>query len=305
MPMATIYNQIDANRRKTWLIMFLFTAFILAVAYIFTLTLGYEGPSALGFVGIFLIIAGFVNFFSYYFSDAVVIAISGAKPIEKKDNPELYRIVENLCIGSGLPAPKIYIINDPAPNAFATGRDPKHAVLAVTTGLLERMEKIELEGIVAHELSHIKNYDTRVMTIVVILVGLVALLADVFMRSFFWGGGGRSRDRDRGAAILMIVALILAISAPIIAQLIKLAISRKREYLADASGALLTRYPEGLAQALGKIAAYPESLRQANTATAHLYIVNPFRGREAKSWFTHLFSTHPPIEERIKILRAM
>jgi len=303
--MATIYNQIDANRRKTWLIMFLFTAFIAVVAYVFTFALGYEGPSALGFVGIFLIIAGFLNFFSYFWSDKVVIALSGAKLIEKNDNPELYRTVENLCIGFGLPPPKVYIIDDPAPNAFATGRDPNHAVVAVTTGLLAGLEKIELEGVLAHELSHIKNYDTRVMTIVVILVGLVALLTDVFMRSFFWGGGRRSRDRDRGAAIFMVVALVLAILAPIVAQLIKFAISRKREFLADASGALLTRYPEGLAKALEKIASYPDSTSHATAATAHLYIVNPFRGQEAKSWFTHLFSTHPPVEERIKILRSM
>lgn len=303
--MTTIYSQIEANSRKTWLIMFVFTAFIAAVAYVFTLALGYQGPSALGFIGIFLIIAGFLNFFSYYWSDKVVMALSGAKPVEKKDNPELYRLVENLCIGSGLPQPKIYLVDDPSPNAFATGRNPKHAALAVTTGLLERMEKVELEGVLAHELSHVKNYDTRVMTIVVILVGLVALLADIFLRSTFWGWGNRDREREKGGSILMVLAIVLAIFAPITAQLIKLAISRKREFLADASGALLTRYPEGLARALEKIAAYPKGVEKATTATAHLYIANPFKGEQAKNWLANLFSTHPPIEERIKILRSM
>lgn len=302
--MAAIYDQIEANRRKTWLIMFLFTAFILVIAYVFSSVLGYEGPSALGFVGMLLIITGFINFFSYYWSDKVVMAISGAHPIEKKDNPELYRSVENLCIGSGLPLPKIYVMDDPSPNAFATGRDPQHAALAVTTGLLGRLEKIELEGVVAHELSHIKNYDTRVMTVVVILVGLVALMADMFLRSTFWGGG-RGRGRDRGAAVFMIFAMVLAILAPITAQLIKFAISRRREFLADASGVLLTRYPDGLARALEKIAAYPEGVQRASAATAHLYIASPFRGVGKGSWFTNLFSTHPPVGERIKILRSM
>lgn len=300
----TIYNQIDANRRKTWLIMFLFSLFIVAVAYIFTIALGYRGPGALGFLGMFFIISGLMNLASYYWSDKVVMAISGAKQISQKDNPTLFRTVENLCIGAGQPMPKIYIMNEDAPNAFATGRDPKHAAIAVTTGLLAKLEKLELEGVIAHELSHVKNYDTRLMTVVVILVGLVVLLADFFLRAQFWGRGD-NEDRGRGAAVFMILALIAAILAPIAAQLIQLAISRRREFLADASGALLTRYPDGLADALEKIAADRVPLRMANTATAHLYIANPFKGKQATSWLTKLFMTHPSVEERIKVLRQM
>lgn len=300
----TIYNQIDANRRKTWLIMFLFSLFIVGVAYVFTIALGYRGLGGLGFLGIFFIISGLMNLASYYWSDKIVMAISGAKQISQKDNPTLFHTVENLCIGDGLPRPKIYIMNEEAPNAFATGRDPQHAAIAVTTGLLEKLEKIELEGVIAHELSHVKNYDTRLMTIVVILVGLVALLADFFLRAQFLGRGD-NEDRGRGAAIFMILALVAAILAPIVAQLIQLAISRKREFLADASGALLTRYPDGLASALEKIAADRVPLRMANTATAHLYIANPFKGKQATSWLTKLFMTHPPVEERVKALRAM
>jgi heat shock protein HtpX len=299
----TIYNQIDANRRKTWLIMFFFSFFIVGVAYLFTLALGYEGPSALGFTGMFLIVSGLINLGSYYWSDKIVMVISGAKQIQKKDNPTLFRTVENLCIGAGIPMPKIYIMSEAAPNAFATGRDPKHAAIAVTTGLLEKLEKLELEGVIAHELSHIKNYDTRLMTIVVILVGLVALMADFFIRSLYWGRG--SDENRRGAAIFVILALVAAIIAPIAAQLIRLAISRRREFLADASGALLTRYPDGLASALEKIVALKIPLKTASYATAHLYIANPFKGKQAISWLTRLFMTHPPVEERIKALREM
>ncbi len=231
------------------------------------------------------------------------MAISGAKQIQEKDNSTLFHTVENLCLGAGQPMPKIYVINEAAPNAFATGRDPKHAAIAVTTGLLEKLEKLELEGVIAHELSHVKNYDTRLMTIIVILVGLVALMADFFMRSVFWGRGD-SEDR-RGAAIFMILALVAAILAPLTAKLIQLAVSRRREFLADASGALLTRYPDGLASALEKIAADRTPLPSASTATAHLYIASPFKGKQAINWFTKLFMTHPPVEERIKALRAM
>lgn len=299
----TIYSQIEANRKKTWLIMFFFSFFIVAVAYLFTLALGYQGPSALGFVGMFFIIAGLINLGSYYWSDKMVMAISGAKQIQEKDNPVLFHTVENLCIGAGTPMPKIYLLQEAAPNAFATGRDPKHAAVAVTTGLLEKLEKLELEGVIAHELSHIRNYDTRLMTIIVILVGLVALMADFFMRSLFWGrGDGENR---RVAAIFMILALVAAIVAPIAAQLIQLAISRRREFLADASGALLTRYPDGLASALEKIAADRTPLRAASTATAHLFIANPFKGKQAVNWLTKLFLTHPPVEERIAALRSM
>lgn len=297
-----IYNQINSNKIKTWLIMFLFIVFISTLAYIYGKASGY-GLSA---TGIALIFSGVISFASYYYSDRIVLTMSGAKRIEKKDNPELFRIVENLCIGSGLPMPKVYIIEDSAPNAFATGRDPKHSVVCVTSGLLDKLNKVELEGVIAHELSHVKNYDIRVMSIVVILVGVVALLADFFTRSIWYGG--RRRDREESGSsqgIFLAIGIILAIISPIIATLIQLAISRKREFLADASGALLTRYPEGLASALEKISKDKEPLEAANNATAHLYIVNPFKGKDIANWFSGLFNTHPPIEERVKILRSM
>jgi len=285
--------------------MLLFAIFLTFVVYVFTNALGFKGPSALGFSGIALIIAGIMNFFSYYYSDRMVMAISGAKQIQKKDNPTVFRTVENLCIASGLPMPKIYIIDDSAPNAFATGRDPKHASIAFTTGILDKLSKLELEGVAAHELSHVGNYDTRLMTIVSILVGSVALLADWFIRITWWGGG-RDDDRDSSNAIFMVIALVLAILAPVIATLIQLAISRKREFLADASGALLTRNPEELATALVKISKDPEPLEAANKATAHLYIVNPFKeGHKLVGTFANLFNTHPPIEERVRALRNM
>lgn len=284
--------------------MFGFATFITALAYIFTQALGFEGPSALSFSGVALIIAGLLNFFSYYTSDKLVMAISGAKQIQKKDNPTLFRTVENLCIASGLPMPKIYIINDTAPNAFATGRDPRHAAVAFTTGILTKLNKLELEGVTAHELSHVGNYDTRLMTIVSILVGTVALLADFFFRITFYSH--RDRDRNSGNGVFLVIGLVMAILAPIIAILIQLAISRKREFLADASGALLTRHPDGLADALLKISADKEPLEVANKATAHLYIVNPLKNhKDAIGWFAGLFNTHPPIAERVKVLRAM
>jgi heat shock protein HtpX len=227
--------------------------------------------------------------------------------VTKEEEPEYYRTVENLCIGAGLPMPRLYIIEDSAPNAFATGRDPNHAVICVTRGLLQKMDHLELEGVIAHELSHIGNYDIRLMTLVVVLVGIVALLADFMFRFTIWGAGGRSSNRGRsgGSAVIIIyaVALLAAILAPIAAQLIRLALSRQREYLADASGALLTRYPEGLASALEKISADKEPLEAANKATAHLYIVSPLL--EHQSFLNNLFSTHPPIEERIRRLRSM
>lgn len=310
----TAYTQVSANRFKTWLIMFGFAISITLLAYIFTMALGFDGPSALSFSGIALIIAGLMNFFSYYTSDKLVMAISGAKQIQKKDNPTLFRTVENLCIASGLPMPKIYIINDTAPNAFATGRDPKHAAIAFTNGILSKLSKLELEGVTAHELSHVGNYDTRLMTIVSILVGTVALLADFFLRISFYSH--RDRDRNSGSGIFIVIGFIMAILAPIIAVLIQLSISRKREYLADASGALLTRNSGSLADALLKISADKEPLEAANKATAHLYIVNPFhidspgnvhpeRSRGAIGWFAGLFNTHPTIQKRVEALRAM
>lgn len=284
--------------------MLIFAFIITFIVYIFTIALGFEGPSALGFSGIALIIAGILNFFSYYNSDKIVMAISGAKQIQKKDNPTLFRTVENLCIASGMPMPKIYIIGDAAPNAFATGRDPRHAAIAFTKGILDKLTKLELEGVTAHELSHVGNYDTRLMTIVSILVGTVALAADFFLRMSFYSG--RNRDDRGGNQIFMLIGIVMAFLAPIIAMLIQLSISRKREYLADASGALLTRNPDSLADALLKISQDKEPLEAANKATAHLYIVNPLKNhKDAIGWFAGLFNTHPPIHERVKVLRAI
>ena len=309
----TAYTQISANRFKTWIIMLGFAAFITGLVYVFTQALGFRGPSALGFSGIALIVAGIMNFIAYYNSDKMVMAISGAKQIQKKDNPTLFRTVENLCITSGLPMPKIYTIGDSAPNAFATGRDPQHASIAFTSGIVAKLTKLELEGVAAHELSHVGNFDTRLLTIVSILVGTVALLADFFLRMSFYS----NRDREnKGNGLLLMLGIIMAFLAPIVAVLIQLAISRKREFLADASGALLTRNPDALAEALLKISQDKDPLEVANKATAHLYIVNPFhidspgnvhpeRQRRAIGWFASLFNTHPPIAERIKALRAM
>lgn len=299
-----IYSAISSNKLKTWLIMILFVVFITTIVYVFSKALGY---SPLGITGFALIIAGLMSLGSYYYSDKLVLASVHAQPIEEKDNPTLYNTVENLAIGAGLPKPRVYIINDPAPNAFATGRDPKHAVVAVTRGLLEKLNKIELEGVIAHELSHVKNYDTRLMAIVAILVGFIAIFADFFMRSLWFRGFNRDNDRGGGnlQTIFLAVGIILAILSPIVATLIQLALSRKREFLADASGVLLTRYPEGLASALEKISSDKNPLRGANNATAQLFIVNPFKGKDAKAWFSSLFNTHPPLTERIRILRSM
>jgi len=294
-----MYSIIAQNTRKTWIIMFLFVIFITTIAYVFGKANGY----GLSFAGIALIISGVMSLGSYYFSDSLVLATTGAKPVKKADYPELYRIVENLSIGDGLPMPKVCVLADPSPNAFATGRDPKHGVVCVTTGLLERLNKSELEGVLAHELSHIKNFDTRVMAVAAILVGFVAILADFFMRSLWFRGS--DDDRGRANGIFIIIGIVFAIISPIIATLLQLAVSRKREFLADASGALLTRYPDGLASALEKIAADPRPVRTASNATAHLFIANPFKGKDTKAWFTSLFNTHPPMEERIKLLRAM
>ena len=300
----TAYTQVSANKYKTWLIMLIFAFFITFAVYVFTFALGFQGLSALGFSGIALIIAGIMNFFSYYYSDKMVMAISQAKQIQIKDNPTLFRTVENLCIASGLPMPKIYIINDSAPNAFATGRDPKHAAIAFTKGILDKLTKLELEGVTAHELSHVGNYDTRMMTIVSILVGTIALAADFFLRISFYSG--RNREERGSNQLMMIIGVLMAILAPIVATLIQLAISRKREFLADASGVLLTRNPDGLASALLKISHDKEPLEAANKATAHLYIINPLKNRkDAIGWFAKLFNTHPPIEERIRVLHQM
>ncbi len=313
MAIPTAQNQITSNVFKTWLIMFLFAIFVVALVFVFARGFGYNTPSALSLAGFALILAGVMNFFSYFYSDKMVLAISGAKPVSEKTNRPLYRLVENLAIAAGIPTPKIYSIDDSAPNAFATGRDPKHSAIAFTSGILEKLNKPELEGVAAHELSHVRNRDTLLLSIVSILVGLVALLADWFLRMTWFSG--RDRDDDnRGNAIFFVIALISAIIAPLIATLIQLAISRRREFLADASGAYLTRDPEQLAYALEKISGDPEPLEVANRATAHLYIVNPLKGSEALNsprsaggagFLSGLFNTHPPIKDRVKALMAM
>ncbi|MFC1663902.1 M48 family metallopeptidase [Patescibacteria group bacterium] len=297
-----IYTQAESNIRKTWLYLTFFLFLILGLGWLFSYLL--ESSLILFIAVIFSI---FISFSSYWYSDKIVLAMTKAKPIKKRDNPELYRLVENLCIVAGLPLPKIYILDEAQPNAFATGRDAKHAVVAVTRGLLEKLERVELEGVVAHELSHIGNKDMLLQTIVVVLVGVIVIMTDFFFRISFWGGFGRRGNREGGqiGVVLMLIAVALAVLAPVFATLIKLAISRKREFLADASGALLTRYPEGLAKALEKISADPNSLKAANNAISHLYISSPFRGKEKASWLHKLFMTHPAAKERIAALREM
>src|SRR3989344_2195554 len=241
-----------------------------------------------------------MSFSSYYWSDKVVLSLSRARPADPKRDFDFYTVAENMAIAAGLPKPKLYVIDDQAMNAFATGRDPKHAVIVATTGILQKLSRSELEGVIAHEMSHVKNYDIRVMSIVTVLVGFVAILADMFLRNMFWGG--RDRDNKAGGVILL-VGIVLGLLSPIIAQLIQLSVSRRREYLADASGALLNRNPDALADALEKLAHDRNPLHSASNATAHLFITNPFKGKEVKNFLAGLFNTHPPIEERIKILR--
>ena len=295
--MATLYTQQDKNVRKTWVLMTLFLIVVIGIGWGFSLV--YQN-SVILYLVIFFAVA--MNFFSYWYSDKIVLKMSGAKPVKKEDNRELWNIVENLSITAGLPMPKLFVINDTAPNAFATGRNKEHAVVAVTTGLISMLDRNELEGVIAHELSHIGNRDILISTIIVVLVGFVTLLSDFFLRmSIFGHGGGRGGD-DRARLFMTIAGIALAILAPIIAVLIQLAISRKREFLADASGALLTRYPEGLASALEKIGSYNRPMKKANNATAHLFISNPFGGK-SHSGIRKLFMTHPPMEERIKVLR--
>ena len=297
----TLYSQAESNIYKTWLLIGVFLVFIIFLGWLFSY-----------FFGNYLILITATIFsvstsvLSYWHSDKVVLKMTRAKPIKKEQNPELYRIVENLAITAGLPTPKIYIVPELQPNAFATGRDENHAAIAVTEGLLQKLDRTELEGVLSHEISHIKNKDILIGTIAVILAGIIAHMSYWGFRLAFWGGFGRSRDsRNSGGAIILIIGLIAIILAPLAASLIRLAISRKREFLADASGALLTRYPEGLVRALEKIAQDPTPMRVASNATSHLFISSPFKGKQKTSWFTKLFMTHPPIEERIRALRDM
>lgn len=300
--MATIYTYKDRNIRKTYA---LFTAFFIAIIGIgWLFSYLYQSPAILVIAVLFSVVMSLV---SYWRSDTIVLSMAGARPITEEQAPQLYHIVENLAITAGLPTPAIYVVNDPAPNAFATGRDPEHAVVAVTAGLLRKLDKTELEGVIAHELSHIGNRDMLVSTVAVILVGFVSLAADWFLRSMFWQGlGGRDRNEGQAGAVMMLIGIVLSILAPIAATLMQLAISRKRELLADASGALLTRYPEGLVRALEKISDDPAELRSAQNTTAHLWFESPFKeGGEHTPFLARLFMTHPPVEERIKALRAM
>ena len=300
--MATLYTQQDKNVRRTWLLMTIFLVIVVAIGWFIS---WYWGSPAFLFIAIFIALA--MNVGSYWYSDKISLSLARAVPADKVQYPDLFRVVENLAITAGLPMPRVYIIPDAAPNAFATGRDKNHAAVAVTQGLLNMMDKNELSGVIAHELSHIGNRDTLLQTVVVVLVGFIAILANIFTRSMWFGGNRRGNDRNSGGQLGMILAIIgvvFVILSPIVAQLIQLAISRKREFLADADGALLTRYPEGLASALEKIGSYGRPMATANNATAHLYISNPF-GAKASSGLSKLFMTHPPTEERIKILRGM
>ncbi|HHE76466.1 MAG TPA: zinc metalloprotease HtpX [Candidatus Parcubacteria bacterium] len=296
--MPTSYDFASLNIRKTWIYLTGFFVFVIGVGWLFSYLL-----DNYIILVIALIFAFLQSFLSYWYSDKIVLNMARARLVEKKDNPELYRIVENLCIAAGLPMPRIYVMKERQPNAFATGRDPEHSAVVVTQGLLDRLERKELEGVISHELSHIKNRDTLLGTIVVVLVGVIVFLSDFFLRISFWGAG--DRDSRNSNALLIVLAILASILAPIAATLIQLAISRKREFLADASGALLTRYPEGLAQALEKISQDRTPMRFARNSTAHLFIESPLRGRQSKSWLAKLFMTHPPVEERIRALRQM
>lgn len=297
-----IYTQINSNKLKTYFIMAGFVVFFGLVSWVLGEALGYGSA----YVGMGLLISLVTSVGSYIYGDKLVLAMSGARHADRKRDFDLFTVTENLAMSAGLPMPKLYVIDDTAMNAFATGRDPQHAVVVATTGILQRLDRRELEGVIAHELSHIKNFDIRLMLIVTVLVGTLVFITDWFLRSLWWGGNRRDRDdRGSGGGFLMIIGIVLAILTPILATIVKLAISRQREYLADASGALITRYPEGLARALAKLGGDREVLEAATDATAHLYIANPFKGKEFGAFMANLFNTHPPIEERIKRLRAM
>lgn len=294
--MASLYTQQGKNIRKTWMLMTVFLVMIVGIGYFVAWYL--NNPGILYIAVAFSLV---MNIVAYWFSDKVALSATGAKEADPNQHRELHRIVENLSITAGLPKPRVYIMEEPAPNAFAAGRDPKHAVVAVTTGLLERLDRSELEGVLAHELSHIGNRDILVMTVAVVLAGVIAMIADIFLRMSFFGGNSRENKNP----LVLIAGIAAIILAPIAAQLIQLAVSRRREFLADASGALLTRYPDALASALQKISSYAAPMRKANHATAHLFISNPFGTHEAGRFIGKLFSTHPPVEERVAALTQM
>lgn len=313
--MQNIYEVRASNNVKSGLIVIFFTLFIFTSCYFIasaiSVYLGYD-PGGWGFLGIAVIVSGISTYISYFYSDKIVLGISGARPANRLEDRLFTSIIENLTLGAGIPKPKLYVIEDSAPNAFATGRDPEHAVVCVTTGLLQKLSRTELEGVLAHELTHIRNYDIRLLSLVSVMVGLVALMADWFLR-LSWHGG-RGRDRDRGSAVILVLGLIFALVTPLVAQLIQLAISRRREFMADAGGVSLTRQPQGLISALLKISDDPEPLEAANKATAHLYFESPLKaiknekgGRvnNGVNIFASLFNTHPPVRERVKLLKAM
>ena len=296
-----MYSAISQNKLKTIILIIGFIAFMAVFGWIL--------DRSFASTGLFVAVVAFAVIYagiSYFFAAKMALALSSAKPVAKADEPTLYRVVENLAITAGLPTPQIYLIDDAAPNAFATGRDPAHAYVAVTSGLLAMMNEEELQGVIAHELSHVGNYDIRLMAIVLALVSIVSLVSHFFLRMTFWGGGRRSNNGgDEASGLFLVIGLVAAIVAPLVAALLQLAVSRRREYLADASGALLTRYPEGLASALTKIGTYSRPMQHASTATAHLFIANPLGSQGVGGRIAGLFSTHPPLGDRIARLEAM
>jgi heat shock protein HtpX len=302
-----MYEQIAANKRRSIFLILFFLVLIFAMAWAFGQLTDFGRYAIIPAA----ILAVFMTWGSYYYSDKIALSVSRARPVSKEEYPHLYNVVEGLAIAAGIPKPRCYVINDSAPNAFASGRNPENAVVVVTTGILQKLNRVELEGVIAHELSHIKNYDILVQTLAVVMVGIIMLMSDWILRTFLWGGGRRRRSSSEkgggnAGTVLVIVALALAVLSPLIAQLLRLAVSRKREFLADADGALLTRYPPGLASALRKLAADKEPLEAANKATAHMYIVNPLKGgKHGAGAISRLMSTHPPIEERIAALEKM
>lgn len=306
--MINVYESVAGNKRKSTVIMVAFSLFVVASVVLISKGLEYYygyGQSNGLLVGMALIFSGISSFVSYYFSDRIILTMSGARPADKKTDYKFFTVAENLSIASGLPIPRLYVIDDSAMNAFATGRDPQHAVVCATSGLLEKLSRTELEGVVGHELSHIANYDTRLMSVVTVLVGMITLLGDWLVRAN-WYGRGRERSEKENGSIFMIAGLVLAFISPFVAQVIQLAISRRREFLADASSVKLTRQPSGLISALKKLASDREPLEAANKATAHLYITNPLKNRhDTIGWFANLFNTHPPIEERVRVLEKM
>lgn len=307
--MINVYEAVDINKRKSWLVIAGFVAFVFVAAVLIAKGLaayyGYQS-TGLELTGIALVISGVMSLASYYWSDSIILSLSGARPADKRRDFQFYTVTENLSLAAGFPLPKLYVIEDTALNAFATGRDPFHSTICATTGLLAKLNRTELEGVIGHELSHISNYDTRLMAVVTILVGLITLLGDWLLRASWFGGRSQDSENRGTGAIFMILGLVMALLSPIIAQIIQLAISRNREFLADASSVKLTRQPSGLISALKKLGADREPLEAANKATAHLYIVNPLKNRhDAIGWFASLFNTHPPLSERISVLNKM